>query len=466
MTQDDPDLSCDVAIIGAGTAGLAAERSARRAGARTLLIDDGFAGTLCASRGCMPSKLLIAAANARADLDRARIMGIDIPQTRTDGRRVMARLRAERDRFVQLVLDGLRDLPEGTCVDARARFTAPDRLALDDGRSVAARAIVIATGSVPVVPPPYRDLGPRVLTNATLFDLDDLPESLAVIGAGPLGAELAQAMARLGVPVSLFDRGDRLAGIRCDAVHDSFRRLYARDVTLHLGCEPEPAMQPDGIRLHWGGGAQTFGHVLVATGRAPALEGLNPAAAGLALDVKGVPVFDRRTMQCGDAPIFLAGDADGDAPVLHEARRDGIIAGANAARYPRVAAHDRPPLLTITFTDPPVAAIGAGPDDCALNAHADYADQGRARVEARAGGLARIGADRAGRLIGADLAVPAGDHMAHLLAWIVASGASAADVLNLPFYHPVLEEGLKPALRDLCGQAELTLADDGNPPGA
>ncbi|MTE01353.1 dihydrolipoyl dehydrogenase [Paracoccus sp. YIM 132242] len=466
MTETTPDLSCDVAIIGAGTAGLAAERAARAAGARTLLIDDGFRGTLCASAGCMPSKLLIAAARAHAGLDRARMMGIDIPAARVDGRRVMERLRTERDRFVQGVKDSYRDLPPGTCLDARARFAAPDRLDLDDGRQVAARAVVIATGSAPVIPKPYRDLGPRVLTSDSLFELEDLPRSLAVIGAGPLGAELAQAMGRLGVRVAMFDKGDRLAGIRCDRVHDAFREIYGMDVALHLGCAPRPSVQGDTIRLEWDGGTEAFSHVLVATGRAPALDGLNLEATGLSLDDRGVPDFDRMTMQCSDTAIFMAGDADGDAPVLHEARLDGTIAGTNAALWPKVQPADRPPLFTITFTDPPLAAIGAPPDECALNAHASYADQGRARVEGKAAGLLRLGADKTGRLIGADLAVPGGDHMAHLLVLAIIRGASAADVLDMPFYHPTLEEGLKPALRDLCRRANLTLRDDGNPPGA
>ncbi len=464
-----PDLTCDVAIIGAGTAGLAAERAARRAGARTLLIDEGFKGTLCATTGCMPSKLLIAAARAHADLDKARLMGIDIPQARVDGRRVMERLRAERDRFVAATRKGFDSLPDGTCIDARARFAAPDRLELDDGRQVAARAVVIATGSAPVVPKPYRGLGPRVLTNDTVFELEDLPLSMAVIGAGPLGAELAQAFGQLGVQVALFDQGQRLAKIRCDRVHEAFRDLYARDVALHLGCAPEPSAQGDGIRLAWNGQHHDFDCVLVATGRAPNLEGLNLSATGLPLDDKGVPRFDRDTLQCGDRAIFIAGDADADAPVLHEASLEGAIAGGNAARYPDVTPADRPPLFTITFTDPPLAAIGAAPGDCPINEFADYADQGRARIEARAGGILRLGADAQGRLTGADLAVPGAEHLAHLLVAAVMRGQTAHDLLDIPFYHPTLEEGLKPALRAICKAASLDLSttrDSGNPPGA
>lgn len=465
MTGHQTDLSCDVAIIGGGTAGLAAERSARKAGARTLLIDDGFKGTLCANSGCMPSKLLIAAARAHADLDKARLMGIDIPAARADGVRVMDRLRAERDHFVQATKASYDELPDGTCIDARARFVTADRLELDDGRRVSARSVVIATGSAPVIPEPYRDLGTHVLTSDTLFELDDLPESLAVIGAGPLGAELAQAMARLGVRVALFDEGDRLARIRCNKVHDALRTIFAKDVALHLGCAPQPTSHGTAIRLAWNGRHEDFGHVLVATGRAPVLDDLNLGAAELALDDHGVPVFDGKTMQCGKTSIFIAGDADADAPVLHEASLDGMIAGANAASHPVVVPHDRPPLFTITFTDPPVAAIGDSPDDCPINGHADYRSQGRARIEARAEGMLRLGADQTGRLTGADLAVPGGDHMAHLLTWAIMQGHRAPDLLRMPFYHPTLEEGLKSALRAICRAADLDHPDIAVPAG-
>ncbi|GHG10705.1 dihydrolipoyl dehydrogenase [Paracoccus aerius] len=469
MNTTAPDLSCDVAIIGAGTAGLAAERAARGAGATTLLIDDGFAGTLCANTGCMPSKLLIAAARAHADLDRARMMGIDIPAARVVGRRVMQRLRAERDRFVGATKASLADMPDGICIDSRAQFIAPDRLRLADGRTVAARAVVIATGARPVIPEPYRDLGPRVLTNETVFELEDLPQSMAVVGAGPLGAELAQAFARLGVRVALFDEGDRLAKIRCDKVHSAFRDLYARDVALHLGGAPTPSKGDRGIRLEWDGGAEDFDHVLVATGRAPALDGLALEAAGLELDDKGVPRFDRNTMQCGGKPIFIAGDADADAPVLHEASLEGAIAGRNAARFPDIAPAERPPLFTITFTDPPLAAIGIAPDKDEIAGFADYGDQGRAKVEGKPGGLMRIGADAQGRLVGADLAVPGAEHLAHLLVATIMNGGTARDLLDIPFYHPTLEEGMKPALRAICKAAGLDPSptrDSGNPPGA
>ena len=465
------DLDCDVAVIGAGTAGIAAERSARRAGARTLLIDPSFAGTVCASVGCMPSKLLIAAAHAAHDLQRAETLGIEVPPAQIDGRKVMGRVRSLRDDFVTGVKRGFDELPPGTCIRATAQFESPTRLRLDDGRLITAKAVVIATGSIPMVPGPYADLGDRLLTNRTVFELPDLPRNLAVIGAGAIGLELAQAFGRLGVRVTLFDQGQRLGKIRCDKVHEALSQAIARDVDLKLGCDVSPDVRDEAIRLCWTGadeGEADFDHVLLATGRPPALEGLGLEAAGLALDDRGTPIFDRHTMQCGDAPVFIAGDANADEAILHEASAEGAIAGSNAAEFPNVHNARRHQPFTIIFTDPPVATIGDGPDKAALSGFSDYTRQGRARVEARAEGILRINADAAGVLTGADLFAPGGEHLAHLLAWAIEAGDTAARLLDMPFYHPTLEEGMRPALRQICRDARISQpasSDTGMAPG-
>ncbi|WP_282603100.1 dihydrolipoyl dehydrogenase [Paracoccus sp. PARArs4] len=470
---DSPDLRCDVAVIGAGTAGMSAERAARDAGASTLLIDPEFRGTLCANTGCMPSKLLLAAAHAAHDARRAPVFGVHPGTPRIDGPAVMARLREERDRFAAGTRESYDNLPEGVMIRARARFAGPDLLALSDGRTIRAGAVVIATGSANAIPDPFRDLGEAVLTNETIFEIEDLPRSLAVIGAGAIGCELAQAMARLGVTVSLFDHGSTVGKARCPRVGRALEQALTRDVDLHLGVQTEAQREGFGIRLRWSSdddsGEEYFDRVLVAAGRPPNLKGLDLERSGLALDDKGMPDFDRRTMRCGDSAIFIAGDANADAPVLHEASTEGAVAGRNAARLPDVAPADRSPAFALTFTDPPMAVIGTAPEDGRICGSSDYGDQGRAKVEATNEGLMRIYADDDGRLTGADLCCPGGDTLAHLLAWAIQSGATAPQLLSMPFYHPTLVEGMKPALRDICRQVNApqpTDRDFGTPPGA
>lgn len=466
-------FDCDVAVIGAGTAGLSAERQARAHGASTLLIDPHFAGTMCANVGCMPSKLLIAAAEAAQRARKAPVFGIETGQFSVDGAAVMARLRAERDRFVSATKRSFDDLPEGTMVRAAVRFTGPRTLSLDNGDTIDARAIVIATGSTPRVPDEFAALGDAVLTNRNIFELVDLPGSLAVIGGGAIGLELAQAMARLGVETALFDKSDTLAGIDDPDVRASLAAIIGDDLELHLGVDVEPHMAENGARIVWSGaerGERTFDKVLVAIGRAPQVSTLDLEHAGIALDDDGVPAFDRDTMQCGSAPIFIAGDANAHAPILHEASNEGAVAGRNAALHPEFTRTERSPRFTITFTDPPLAVVGEPPQTDSVTGTASYRDQGRAKVEARGEGLVKVYASQKdGRITGAVLLAPGADHMAHLFALAIMRGETASSLLDMPFYHPTLEEGLKPALREICKatRAELPEGRDlGNAPGA
>lgn len=246
------DLVCDVAIIGAGTAGLAAERAARKSGAKTLLIDDRFAGTTCASVGCMPSKLLIAAADAAYRAHLASKFGIRTT-TFFDDRAVMTRLRKLRDEFVDATLESIDKLPNDICVKQRARFADRTTLALEDGRKVSAKAVVIATGSRPSVPEPFLNLGDLVLTNETIFELSSLPRSIAVVGAGPLGLELAQALTRLGVETAVFDQGDRLAALSDAEVASELKSVLSREFPFGWASNSKPAGMVD-MRIFHGRG--------------------------------------------------------------------------------------------------------------------------------------------------------------------------------------------------------------------
>lgn len=470
MTQ----LTCDVAIIGAGTAGLAAERSARRNGAKTLLIDEGFGGTTCASVGCMPSKLLIAAGNAMHAVKHASTFGVEA-SGKVDGAAVMTRVRKERDAFVAGVEESIDKLPTEVKIEARAKFAGATILSLSDGREVHAKSVVIATGSSPAIPEMFDPVRDRVLTNESIFELPDLPRSVGVVGAGALGLELAQALARLGVETMVFDMGETIAGLKDPHVGEALRTILSRELPIHLGVELEVKPDGDGVMLSWTGsatGEQRFDYLLVATGRPPRIKDIGLETTGLALDDHGMPDYDCETMQCGTAPIFMAGDADHDRAVLHEASAEGTIAGRNAASYPEVTAGKRMVPFAITFTHPNVAVIGkiAQDDDAdSVIGTASYDDQGRAKVEACNAGLVRFYADRRdGRLTGATMSGPAVEHSAHLIAWAIQSGWTATEVLDLPFYHPTFEEGIKDALRSICSEVHSPTPpdrDDGFTPG-
>jgi dihydrolipoamide dehydrogenase len=453
-------MKVDVAVIGAGTAGLAAYRAASAAGARAVLIEGGTHGTTCARVGCMPSKLLIAAAEAAHAVERAHRFGVHAGPARVDGAEVMARVKRERDRFVGFVLEGIEAIPEADRIRGHARFVDRHTLQVQGGPRIHAKAIVIATGSRPAIPPLLEGLGDRLVVNDDVFEWDRLPRSVAVFGPGVIGLELGQALARLGVRVVVLGRGGRVGPLTDPYVQRAalaaFAGEFALDPDAHVtrvervGDEVEVEYRgPDGAPR-----AERFEYVLAATGRVPNLHRLGLEALGLALDARGVPRYDRATLQVEGAPVYIAGDASNVAPLLHEASDEGRIAGANAARHPGAAPGARRAPLAIVFTDPQIAIVGGG--FAKLHAHAiaagevSFDDQGRSRVMLRNRGHLRVYGDPAtGRFLGAEMAGPDAEHIGHLLAWALQSRMTVAQMLAMPFYHPVVEEGLRTALRDL-----------------
>ena len=167
----------------------------------------------------------------------------------------------------------------------------------------------------------------------------------------------------------------------------------------------------------------------------------------------------RETMQCGGSPIFIAGDANADVPLLHEAADEGRIAGDNAARFPDVHAGVRRSPLSVVFTDPQIAVVGSGwrgvRDVAHVTGRVSFDDQGRARVMQRNRGRLHVYAEiGTGLLLGAEMIGPDAEHLAHLLAWAHQLQLTIGEMLRLPFYHPVVEEGLRTALRDAYAQLD------------
>jgi dihydrolipoamide dehydrogenase len=453
-------VKTDVAVIGAGTAGLSAYRAAKATGRNAVLVEGGPYGTTCARVGCMPSKLLIAPAEAAHGVERFAGFGLRLPgDVVVDGKAVMARVRAERDRFVGFVLQGVAGIPERDRIDGYARFVDDTTLVVGDA-TIAARAVVIATGSSPIHPASWIALGDRLVTNDSIFEWTDLPESVAVFGPGVIGLELGQALHRLGVRVKIFGRGGTIAHLADPELIAEARRIFGAELYLDIDARAEVSRDGDRavVRYRAPDGEwqnETFDYVLAATGRRPNVQNLGLEATTLARDAQGVPLFDRATLQCGRAPIFIAGDANADVPVLHEAADEGRIAGDNAARFPDVRAGVRRAGLAIVFTDPQIAMIGGGlraardaPNGFVTGA-VSFDDQGRARVMQRNRGRLHVYAEiGSGLLLGAEMIGPDAEHLAHLLAWARQLDLTIGEMLMLPFYHPVVEEGLRTALRD------------------
>lgn len=453
-------IDTDVAIIGAGTAGMSAYRAALEHTPRVLLIESGLYGTTCARVGCMPSKLLIAAADAAYAVAGASRFGVSAGPTKVDGPAVMARVRSERDRFVGFVVDTVEHWPAEQRLVGHARFLDDHTLQVG-ATQVRAQRIVIATGSRPAAPEAWRlALGDRLLINDDVFDWTDLPGSVAVVGAGVIGLELAQALHRLGVRVRLYGRSERVGPLSDPQLQTLARQVFGDELPLSVDLgHIEPRREGDNVivratardgRVH----EEQFDWLLATTGRRPNVDQLGLENTKLPLDARGIPVHDRHTAQVADSAVFIAGDVSEDRPLLHEAADEGRIAGGNAGRFPDVRVRPRRTPLAVVFSEPQIALAGASHAELRAAGVAfeigrvSFDDQGRSRVMGRnLGALHVFGEVGTGRFLGAEMLGPAAEHIGHLLAWSVQRGDTVQQMLDSPFYHPAVEEGLRTALR-------------------
>ena len=319
------------------------------------------------------------------------------------------------------------------------------------------------TGSSPHVPPQWRALGDRLVVNDDVFEWDDLPSSVAVFGPGVIGLELGQALHRLGVRVKIFGRGGGVGPLSDPAMLEYARRTFGAELYLDTDAHADVARDGDAVvvsyrALDGSTATERFDYLLAATGRRPNLHGLDLGKTSVKLDRHGVPLFDRTTLRAGASHIFIAGDANNDLAVLHEAADEGRIAGTNAAHFPDVRPGLRRAELGVVFTDPQIATVGGGyaaaRDVHHVTGAVSFEDQGRSRVMLRNRGLLHVYAEVAtGLFLGAEMIGPDAEHIAHLLAWARQMNLAIEQMLEMPFYHPVIEEGLRTALRD--AQAKL-----------
>ena len=465
-------IQVDVAVIGGGTAGLGAYRAAKAHTQSVVMIEGGPYGTTCARVGCMPSKLLIAAAEAVHHIHKAPGFGVH-PQgeIRIDGREVMARVKRERDRFVGFVLEGVDSIPAEDKIQGYARFLDPHTLMVDDHTEIQAKRIVIATGSRPSWPTAWNELGDRLIINDDVFEWDDLPGSVAVFGPGVIGLELGQALHRLGVQVIMFGMGGLVGPLTDEAIRDYAAKTINEEFYLDADAKVEQMFRDgDQVRIRYldKAGLQqeiNVDYVLAATGRRANVDKLDIENSGVELDNRGIPLADRFTLQTSVPHLFIAGDASNQLPLLHEAADQGRIAGDNAGRFPDIRAGLRRSAISVVFSDPQIAMVGSTLRElnqkysscgCFAIGEVSFEDQGRSRVMLRNKGLLHVyGEHGTGRFLGAEMMGPNVEHIAHLLAWAHQQQMTVSQMLDMPFYHPVIEEGLRTALRDLNAKLHL-----------
>jgi dihydrolipoamide dehydrogenase len=450
----------DVIIIGAGTAGLAAAKEVSRHTRNFLLLDRGPLGTTCARVGCMPSKALIEMAHG---VHRSRLlqnMGIIQGYDEVDAARVFARTRQLRDHFVQHVVRGIEAWDQNFR-QGHARFIGPSTLRVDERHDLEAKSFIIATGSQPIIPADWPQNHPNIMTTDNFFEREDIPHKWAVVGLGPIGLELGQALSFLNLDVHGYDREQRIGGLTDEALNEKAADIMQRNLCLHRG-QPVNVEESEGqLLLTAGDDRHTVHAVLAAMGRKPNLASLDLANTGCTFDAQGMPELDHETLAIRGLPIYMAGDVDRTQTILHEAADEGCVAGYNATHEKPKKIVRRTP-LNIVFTHPGIASVGVreAEHDQVVVGKASYEDQGRAKIMGANQGAVHVYVEAAsGRLIGADLIAPEAEHLAHLLAWSIQSQLTAQEMLRLPYYHPTLEEGLRTAIRDASRQLSRPQTD-------
>jgi len=452
----------DIAIIGSGTSGLNAVGKVKPSGKSFVLINGGEAGTTCARVGCMPSKAMIQLAE---DFHRRGLfnrMGIEKHEDmQLNVKESMEYVRDLRDSFVDRVLSNSTDnMPEHIFLEQYARFIEMGLLELDDGQRIRADKIIIATGSTPIIPSDWNEFRDDIITTDEIFEMETLPESAAVIGLGVIGLEIGQSLSRMGVDITGFDNAEFIGGITDPDVNKAAIQTISREFVLHLGSIANISRNDDGkIVVTAGENSQVVDKVFLSIGRRPNLDKLGLENLDIELQDNGIPVHDRNTMQVGNHPLFVAGDMNGERPILHEAGDEGKIAGFNASSE-TITAFKRKTPLAIVFSDPNIVSVGQRYEqldqDKTVIGEVPIAPVGRALIMGKNRGLIRVYADKkTGKIIGSEMVTTTGEHLAHLMAWSIQQEMTVGEMLQMPFYHPVMEEALQAALNSAYSKVDM-----------
>jgi dihydrolipoamide dehydrogenase len=448
----------DIIIIGAGTAGIAAYKEAIKYTQNILIINEGSWDTTCARVGCMPSKVLIAAANRMYDIQTAEKVGLSVlPEIDTS--QVMQHVRMLRDRFTRATLKDVNSWPTEHKILGQAQFINFNTVAVN-GKEYQAKSFIVAVGSTPTFDAQWKkQLGNRLITSDQIFELEKLPKSLAVIGSGVIAIELAQAMQRLGVKTTVFARSRKVGALSSPTLQKLAQDEISKNLNIKFETLPTKVqLGTQGVMIHFQENDQpqqlNAEYLLVATGRKSYLDTLQLVNIDNTFtNLKKLPI-DNQTKQLGNYPIFIAGDAYTNTPIQHETAHEGRGAVHNCLNYPKIKSLKTLTPLSIVFSSPEMAMVGKSFKQL-IDAKIDfvmgtvsYEKQGRALILGQNSGAVEVYVDKTSRkLLGAELLEESAEHMAHLLAWMISEELNVDDILKKPFYHPTLEEGLRTALK-------------------
>jgi dihydrolipoamide dehydrogenase len=458
-------ISTQVVVVGGGPGGYAAAFLAADLGLRTALIDpEANPGGVCVYRGCIPSKALLHVAKLVDEARHATAWGVEFGEPRID----LAKLRAFKDNVVKRLTSGTGQLVKHRKVryiQGLAEIVDPHTLRVrqnggdDDLRFDHA---ILATGSVPAIPPMLKVDDPRVMDSTAALDLPDVPGSLLVVGGGYIGLELGSVYATLGSRVTVVEMtSGLLPGADRDLVDILAKRVTGLMSAVRLDTRVvEMKAEPQGIRVTLegqGAGEHVFDRVLVSVGRRPnsKIPGLD--RTGVRLDERGFIVVDeqRRT---GEPSIFAIGDVAGEPMLAHKASHEGrvaveVIAGENVAFAPRA-------IPAVVFTDPELAWCGLTETQAQKSnrpvsiAKFPWGASGRAITLDRMDGLTKLVLDpETERLLGVGLVGPGAGELIAEGVLAIEMGATATDLKLSIHPHPTLTETVMESAEVFFGQA-------------
>jgi pyruvate/2-oxoglutarate dehydrogenase complex dihydrolipoamide dehydrogenase (E3) component len=446
----------DLAVLGGGSAGYAAARTAAAAGLKTVVIEGGpEVGGLCILRGCMPSKALLYAAEVLHLARSAKTWGLKIPKAAFDFKAVMARKNAMIAEFAQ---ERRTSLSAGKFqfLRASASFVDPHTVELsgaggDKPQAVKAKHFIVCTGSVisPVTTPGLAEIG--FLTSDDALSLRALPRSLIILGGGPVAVELAQFLGRFDVKVTLIQRGRQLLGeFDADAAAVVEKVLRREGIRVWTGTRLIEAFGREGRKRvafqHRGQTRRVAAEeILFALGRVPATAGLDLNNAGVETDFGRI--ITNAAMQTSAAHIYAAGDCTGPHQIVHIAVEQGEIAAHNVAHPTAQRSLDERLLTSVVFTDPQAAIVGLTEKEARarnipfLAASHPFADHGKSLIMEAKDGFVKLLADPvSGEILGGACVGPLGGELIHEIIAAMHQRMTARQLALMPHYHPTLAE--------------------------